>query len=113
LLGGAVGLGGWLANRGAHSFRRRVAIAGGVGGVVGALIPLAGGRLMAGSLDLLARNVPGSRLRIDAIGRAFGEIGLGPIGQSATGALEGALFAACIVAAMMRARRDLDRASPR
>ncbi|MEO5938516.1 MAG: hypothetical protein ABIQ43_05845 [Sphingomonas sp.] len=51
-----------------------------------------------------------SRLRIDAIDRTFGETGLGPIGQSVTGALEGALFAACIVAAMMRARRDLDRA---
>jgi DNA-binding winged helix-turn-helix (wHTH) protein len=108
LLGGAVGLGGWLANRRIHSFPRRIAIAGLVGGIVGALIPLVGGRLMAGSLDLLARNVPGSRLKLDAIGRAFGETGLGPIGQSVTGALEGALFAACIVAAMMRARRDLD-----
>lgn len=110
LLGGAVGLGGWLANRGTRSVRRRIAIAGAIGGLAGAFIPLIGGRLMAGSLDLLARNVPGSRLRLDAIGRAFGETGLGPISQSVTGALEGALFAACIVAAMMRAQRDLDRA---
>ncbi|MBS0480307.1 MAG: transcriptional regulator [Proteobacteria bacterium] len=108
LLGGAVGLAGWLANRGVPSFRRRIAIAGGVGTVVGALIPLAGGRLMAGSLDLLARNVPGSRLRLDAIGRLFGEVGLGPIAQSATGAFEGALFAMCIIATMLRAQSDLD-----
>ena len=111
LLGGAVGLGGWLANRHARSIRRAMAIAGAVGGVVGAMIPLIGGRLMIGSLDLLARGLPGSRLRLDSIGRMFGEPGLGPISLGVTGALEGALFAACIVAAMMRARRDLDRAA--
>jgi DNA-binding winged helix-turn-helix (wHTH) protein len=110
LLGGAVGLGGWLANRHASSIRRGMVIAGAVGGIVGAIIPLIGGRLMIGSLDLLARSLPGSRLRLDSIGRAFGETGLGPISLSVTGALEGALFAACIVAAMMRARRDLNGA---
>ncbi|MDB5678750.1 transcriptional regulator [Sphingomonas bacterium] len=111
LLGGAVGLGGWLASRRSGSRRQSIAIASGVGGIAGALIPPIGGRLMGGSLDLLARSLPGSRLRLDHIGRWFGEAGFGPIAQSVTGALEGALFAGCIVGAMMVARRDLD-ASP-
>ena len=60
---------------------------------------------MAGSLDLLARRFPESRLRLDPIGGLFGESGFGPVSRTITGALEGALFAACIVAAMLLARR--------
>src|SRR3546814_12172690 len=60
------------------------------GAIVGAVIPLSGGRLMGGSLDLLARSFEGSRLRLDQIGAVFGEAGFGPISQAATGALEGA-----------------------
>ena len=107
LLGGAVGLGAWLAGR---QPRLRTAImmaamAGAFGG--GATVAL-GGRLLAGSLDLLVRHFPGSRLRLDAIGGLFGEAGLGPASQLATGALEGALFGTCIVGAMTLARRALD-----
>src|SRR3546814_12378677 len=61
------------------------------GAIVGAVIPLSGGRLMGGSLDLLARSFEGSRLRLDQIGAVFGEAGFGPIRQAAPGALEGAL----------------------
>jgi hypothetical protein len=62
---------------------------------------------MAGSLDLLARSFPESRLRLDPIGELLGEKGFGPVSQVVTGALEGALFAGCVVAAMIVARRTL------
>jgi DNA-binding winged helix-turn-helix (wHTH) protein len=108
-LGAAVGLGGWLAARMpvATPVRRRAAVAALAGGATGVLIPLAGGRLMGGSLDLLASQFPESRLRMNGVGTLFGEQGFGPISQLVTGGLEGALFAACVVGAMMIARRDL------
>lgn len=120
LLGGAVGLGAWLANREARplSLRRSAAYAALAGGAAGILIPLLGGRLMGGSLDLLARGFPDSRLRLDPIGQLFGESGFGPVGQLVTGALEGMLFGGCIVGAMILAQRSLNadrqlRAVPR
>jgi len=107
MLGGAVGLGAWLAAR-AGSLRRGVALAAAIGAGGGLLIVLGGGRLMGGSLDLLARAFPGSRLRLDQIGALLGEDGFGPLSEAITGALEGALFAGCIVAAMLLARRSLE-----
>lgn len=107
VLGGAVGLGAWLGSRGAGSLRRSVAAASFAGGVAGVLIPLLGGRLMAGSLDSLTRQFSGSRLRLDPIGRLFGESGFGPVSQVVTGGLEGALFGGCIVGAMILAQRRL------
>jgi DNA-binding winged helix-turn-helix (wHTH) protein len=105
LLGGAVGLGAWLASR--VSVRRGVAVAAVIGGAAGILIPLLGGRLMGGSLDLLARTFPGSSLRLDPIGGLFGESGFGPVSQIVTGGLEGMLFGGCIAGAMIVARRSL------
>ncbi|MFN3725643.1 MAG: transcriptional regulator [Allosphingosinicella sp.] len=107
MLGGAVGLGAWLAGRHADlpSLRRSVAAAAVAGGIGGILIPLAGGRLLGGSLDLLARNVPASRLGLDEVGAMFGENGFGPVSQIVTAGLEGALFSTCVVAAMLLARR--------
>ena len=107
LVGGAVGLGTWIASRSAQ-LRSGTIAAAFVGGVAGALIPLLGGRLMGGSLALLAGHFPGSRLRLDTIGSAFGESGFGPVTQSVTGALEGGLFSACVVAAMLLAKRQLE-----
>jgi hypothetical protein len=109
LLGGAVGLGAWLAGVGAAPLRRKIAMAGLVGGIAGILITLPGGRLMGGSLDLLARTFPDSRLRLDGIGRLVGESGFGPVGRILTGALEGIVFGSCIVGAMVLARRGLER----
>ena len=108
LLGAAVGLGAWLAGRGGPPMplRRSMIVAGAVGAVAGMLIPLLGGRLMGGSLDLLARAFPGSRLRLDQIGALFGENGFGPISQIVTGGLEGLLFAAGIVGAIIVAQRS-------
>jgi DNA-binding winged helix-turn-helix (wHTH) protein len=111
LLGGAVGLGGWLANRAAPALplRRSVAIASLVCAAAGLLIPMLGGRLMGGSLDLLAREFPASRLRLDQIGALFGEQGFGPVSQMVTGAMEGGLFGGCVVGAMILAQRVLQR----
>ena len=105
LLGGGVGVGAWLASRGG-SLRQGIAQGGAAGAVAGMLIPLTGGRLMGGSLDLLASHFPGSQLRLDQIGGLFGESGFGPISQTVTGGVEGFLFAGCIVGAMIVARRS-------
>ena len=108
LLGGAVGFGAWLASRTeSESLRRAAGPAAVAGGLAGLLIASLGGRLMGGSLDLLARHFPGSRLRLDQLGSLFGEPGFGPVTQLVTAALEGALFAGCVVAAMTIAERRL------
>ena len=105
LLGGAVGLAVWLGARGKRlSLRRSVAAA--------ALIGLSGGELMAGSLDLLAQSMPGSRLHLDWIGRLIGESDFGPASRVGTCILEGALFAAFVTAAMVLARRTLSPVAP-
>ena len=107
VLGAALGLGAWLATltagppRGVPSF----AAGGLAGAAAGAVVPLFGGRLMGGSLDLLARQFPQSRLSLDPIGAVFGENGFGPISQIVTGGIEGLLFGGCVVGAMMLARR--------
>ena len=110
LLGAAVGLGAWLAGRGAspRSLRHGIASAALAGAAAGVLIALLGGRLMGGSLDLLARGFPDSRLRLDQIGGLFGEQGVGPVTQVVTSGLEGMLFGACVVGAMIVARRSFD-----
>lgn len=113
LLGGAVGFGAWLANGASVSPRRGAAYAALAGGAAGILIPLVGGRLMGGSLNLLAHHFPDSRLRLDPIGGLLGESGFGPVTQVVTGALEGMLFAGCIVGAMMLARRGITESGAR
>ncbi|MEO6152994.1 MAG: transcriptional regulator [Croceibacterium sp.] len=107
VLGGALGLGLWLAGQcsGPGSLRRGAALGALVGGGAGFLIPALGGEMMGGSLDLLAHRFPGSRLRLDLIGALFGEQGFGPIARYVTGTGEGALFGGCVVGAMQYARR--------
>jgi hypothetical protein len=112
-LGAAVGLGVWIGSRGrGPALRLRsvwaAAIAAAIAGIA---IPLLGGRLMGGSLDLLARSFPHSRLRLDRIGALFGEAGFGPVSQAVVGCLEGALFGACIVGAMRLAQQLMDNGS--
>jgi hypothetical protein len=104
-----VGLGVWLSNRGSLSdrFFSKIAPAAVVGGIAGAAIPAMGGRLLGGSLALLAELLPQSRLRLDQIGAFFGEDGFGPISHIVTGAMEGTLFAACVTGAILLARRQL------
>lgn len=106
VLGAATGLGAWLAAR-SPKLRLGMVQAGLCGGLAGLVISLLGGRLMLGSLELVAEQVPGSRLRLDHISRLFGEPSFGPITQTVTSILEGALFAAGVVGAMLFARRNI------
>ncbi len=107
LLGGGVGLGVWLAHRrGPPRLRRAVILGGLAGGAAGLLTILIGGRLLAGSLALLAGQFPNSRLRLDQIGALLGETGFGPLSQALSATLEGTLFGACTVGAIALARRE-------
>ncbi|WP_308515356.1 winged helix-turn-helix domain-containing protein [Sphingomonas flavescens] len=106
ILGAAVGLGIWIASR-MPGLRRSAAIAAGFGALAGLIIPLLGGRLMGGSLVLLAQTFPGSRLRLDQAGAILGEHGFGRVSQMVSGAFEGAVFCAGVVAATILAERSL------
>ncbi|HVF38023.1 MAG TPA: transcriptional regulator [Sphingomicrobium sp.] len=100
ILGSAVGLGAWLGSRGNPSPRRSAGIAALCGAAGGIGITMLGGRLMGGSLDLLSRHIPTSRLRLDEVSGLFGEGHFGPVSLYATSALEAALFTGCVVGAM-------------
>ena len=110
LLGAAIGLAAWLTlwKPRALSLRRGLIIGTLVGGAAGMLIALLGRPMMGGSLAMLADSFPGSRLRIDEVGHLFGESGFGPITHVATSALEGALFSACLIGAMVAAGKHFD-----
>ncbi|MCE3289377.1 MAG: hypothetical protein K0R83_1389 [Caulobacter sp.] len=86
---------------------RLLAIAASEGGLAGLAIAVLNGRLMAGSLDALARQFPESRLTLAPLGRLFGEAGFGVVSRFGTAVLEGALFAVCVVGAILFARRRL------
>lgn len=111
VLGAAVGFAVWLGTRGTGALRLRRSMAGAAaaGAAGGVVIVLLGGRLMAGSLDLLSTGFPASRLSLAPIGHWFGESGFGPLSQLATAGLEGALFSACVVGAIVFARRNSRR----
>jgi hypothetical protein len=111
LIGAAVGFGVWLSGRSGSldRVRRSVAATAVTAGATGAVIVLLGGRLLGGSLALLEASFPASRLRLDRIGAIFGETSFGPVSQTVTGALEGALFGACVVGTMAIARRGPEK----
>lgn len=105
VLGAAIGIGAWLAVRGAPSLRRSMAVAGLVGAAGGIAIGLMGGRLFAGSLDLLGRQFTESRLHMDSVARLLSEAEFGIVSRTVTGGLEGLLFGACMIGAMWLASR--------
>jgi DNA-binding winged helix-turn-helix (wHTH) protein len=111
VLGAAVGVGAWLSSRTAR-LRNGMVLAALAGGMAGVAIPLLGGRLMGGSLDLLSRTFPDSRLRLDQVAALLGENRFGPLSEIVTGALEGGLFSACVVAGIVLARRSMVPVSP-
>ncbi|WP_205478611.1 winged helix-turn-helix domain-containing protein [Sphingomonas arenae] len=103
VLGAALGLGCWIGRK--LTLRQAMALAAGLGASAGLLISVTGGRLLIGSLDQLAGSFPESRLRIDNLGALMGEGGLGPVSLAITAALEGALFGALLVGALLAAGR--------
>lgn len=117
LLGAVTGLSAHLAaNSNGKSWRILIAAAAS-GLAAGLLIHLLGGRLMAGSLDLLTGTAPQARLDLGAIGALFGEAGFGPLSRAVTAAFEGALFTGLIAASRLvwnsrRLSLPLDRARP-
>jgi DNA-binding winged helix-turn-helix (wHTH) protein len=101
VLGGATGFAAWLALRpGPATPLLRVGPAPAIGALAGVLIALAGGRLMLGSLASLAREYPQSNLRLEGLSSTI---------LAAATALECALFAGCVVAALLWARRLASR----
>ncbi len=81
-------------------------IAGGIScSMTGALIPLAGGRLMGGSLELIARSFEGSMLQLDTLAGFFGEVHFGMMTQVFLGGIEGFVFGSCIVGTILLAQR--------
>jgi hypothetical protein len=99
VVGASVGVGAVLADRGT-SIRYIAAAAALSGTVGGCVIVLLGGRLMLGSLAVLARVFPGSRLHVEQFWRLFGEASFGPIAQFTIAALECGLFSGFVVTAM-------------
>jgi DNA-binding winged helix-turn-helix (wHTH) protein len=105
-LGAALALGAHLGGGlGAPAPWRPVVGAAGAGAAVGLLIPAAGGALMGGSLELLARSFSGTQLQLDALGRFFGEVHFGETTRMVLGGVEGLLFGGCVVGAIVLAVR--------
>lgn len=113
LLGAAAGFGLWFGSRAGAAetelLKSSTVAATLAGATAGAVIPLLGGRLMGGSLDLLARSFPNSRLRLDHLGSLFGESDFGLVTQMMMGGIEGAVFCGCIVAATLVVGTALNR----
>ncbi|WP_066655803.1 MULTISPECIES: winged helix-turn-helix domain-containing protein [unclassified Sphingomonas] len=104
-LGGAVGLAYWIAARRAGSTKRHAALAGMIlGAAAGLIIALLGGRLLAGSIDILTQTMEGARLDLGRIGALLGETGFGLRSRIVTSVAEGALFGGFTAAGLWRGR---------
>jgi len=115
-LGVAAGLGFGLATRrmvdgaAAPRGRRRlltVAATAIACALAGALASASGARLGAASLDAIVDRFPSTRVRLDTLGRPFGETGLGPRTGIALGLGEGLLFGAGLAAGLTHRPRRL------
>jgi hypothetical protein len=73
--------------------------------VAGLMIVLAGGRLMAGSLDLLGASLQGAELALDRFQPFFAAMHFGGPGEALLGALEGLAFGLGAGAGIRAARR--------
>jgi DNA-binding winged helix-turn-helix (wHTH) protein len=101
VLGAATGV-GWLVARTRSTPLQGALVAGLCGGAGGLALGVAGRPLMAGSLAALVDQMPNARLRLDPLTGIAGDIG-----KLAMTALEGGLFAAALVLAMLLANRQL------
>ena len=106
VLGTALAIGAQIGGGiNASSPWRPVIGAGFAGAIAGVLIPLAGGKLFAGSLKLLVNAFAGSNLQLDALGALFGDAQFGQITQAILGGIEALLFGICVVGAVVLARQ--------
>jgi len=105
LLGAALGFAAWAAVSRRLSLGRSATVGGLAGAIAGLLVPLLGGHLLGGSLNLLARGFPGARFRLDAIGALLGESGFGRTSEALTATIEGGLFGLCVAGALALARK--------
>lgn len=96
LLGTAIGLGLWCSRR--LSIARSIGLSALCGALAGMAVVALGGRLMGGSLDLLARSYSVAQLQPSLLSG-------GPAVLFAAAALEGGVFCACVVLAARLARR--------
>jgi DNA-binding winged helix-turn-helix (wHTH) protein len=103
LIGASVGVAAWLAWR-RVSLQQAVATAAASGTAAGIIILLFGGRLMLGSLELLASGFPNSRFRLDELTTPFADPLLNGFVHFTDAAAEVGLFAVCVVSAMVIAR---------
>jgi hypothetical protein len=94
----------WIARTWRLNFARSTSVSGLAGAIAGLLIPLLGGHLLGGSLNLLARSFPDARFRLDGLGALLGETSFGRATELATAAFEGALFGLCLGGALALAR---------
>lgn len=106
LVGAVAGLGTWVTVRSGMSLRRSAAVASFCGVCGGLVIAALGGKMMAGSLDLLAHTFPNSNLRLDALWQTFGEAGVGTVTRYTTSALECGLFTLCVAISVRLAVRS-------
>jgi DNA-binding winged helix-turn-helix (wHTH) protein len=93
--------GGMAAPRGVDRLRA-AALTGLTCGLAGLLLAVAGGHLVAASLDLLADRFLGSAVGLTPIARALGEGDLRPVTRTIVSAFEGMLFGAGMVLGLTR-----------
>ncbi len=103
ILGSAVGFSFWIGRYklAAQSLTRILMYAVCVGCIAGIAVSLTGGRLFGDSLVLLTESFPDSQLRITQLEAQLADSQIGSLLQSLMAGLEGALFSACIVGAMI------------
>lgn len=106
LLGAALGLAAWIAHDRRLGVGGAAAVGGLGGGAAGLLVPLLGGHLLGGSLNILVSRFPDARFRLDAIGALVGEEGFGRVSEALTATIEGGLFGACVAGALALARKS-------
>lgn len=105
VIGLAIGLGLVLGGGiDAVDSRWPVATSAAATGLAGALIALAGGSMMATSLARVVATFDQSRLDVAPLGDWLGEPQFGTLAQTLLGALEGSVFGACVVGALLISR---------
>ena len=100
VLGAVIGGALYLAKR-ASRLQPALAFAAIAGLASGAVIAFAGGRMMAGSLQMLSEAFGGAGFRLERIGALVGEDGFGTLSLAFSTAFEAMLFASCVTAAIL------------